>query len=99
MHAVIAEIPAYFLMWVLAAVLCVALGANWASRAGFPVIRSGSALVVCSAIILVGSKALYLTEAKLFPFDDYVPHIYVEDFTAFAFREVSSSSASSDPSL
>jgi phosphatidylglycerol:prolipoprotein diacylglycerol transferase len=66
-------IPVYFLMWGIAAVVCVSLGTRMAVRAGFPKGRSFAALILCAVAILVGSKLLYLLEATFFPHDDYVP--------------------------
>lgn len=66
-------IPVYFLMWGIAAVVCVSLGTRMAVRAGFPKGRSFVGLVFCALAILAGSKLLYLLEATFFPHDDYVP--------------------------
>ncbi len=67
------SIPLYFVMWACAIAVTLIAGTRMAARAGFPAGRS--ALVLASAVlaILVGSKALYLLEARFFPYDDYVP--------------------------
>lgn len=63
----------YFTMWVLAAAVCILLGAIIGRRSGFPALRSGFAVALAAVAVLVGSKVLYLAEARFFPYDDYVP--------------------------
>jgi phosphatidylglycerol:prolipoprotein diacylglycerol transferase len=66
-------LPIYFTMWALAAIVCIAAGAIIGSRSGFPPLRSGVAVALASLAILLGSKLLYLAEARFYPLDDYVP--------------------------
>lgn len=74
MHPLLFDtIPLYLLAWVCAAVTGIALGARTAGRAGFPVGRSAVGIALLALSIIVGSKLLYLAEARWFPFDDYVP--------------------------
>lgn len=76
MHPAVCGTSTYFLLWLVAAVVCVAAGTILAARAGFPAGRSAAVLVMVVGVILLGSKALYLAEASLFPADDYVPERY-----------------------
>lgn len=73
MYPVVFGIPSYFLMWGIAAAVCVSLGTQMAGRNGFPRGRSFLALVLLVIPILLGSKILYLLEATFFPTDDYFP--------------------------
>lgn len=74
MHPLLAEaFPSYFGMWLCAAVGGFVLGVVLATHAGFPRVRAGLALASAVLFILLGSKLLYLFEARFFPTDDYVP--------------------------
>jgi hypothetical protein len=73
MHPFLGYIPLYFVMWLCAATVAVALGTAIAASGRFPVARSVVALVMLAVAILCGSRLLYLAEARFFPFDDYVP--------------------------
>ena len=74
MHPYLFEtIPVYFLMWGVAAITEITTGMFIGARSGFPARRSAAVLVLVTFIILLGSKLLYLLEASVFPYDDYVP--------------------------
>jgi phosphatidylglycerol:prolipoprotein diacylglycerol transferase len=66
-------VPAYFAAWLLALGICLAVGVKLALRSGFPAGRSGIAILILAASVVLGSKLLYCIEGRLFPFDDYVP--------------------------
>jgi phosphatidylglycerol---prolipoprotein diacylglyceryl transferase len=66
-------IPLYFATSVGAALTGLMLGGYVAARSGFPAGRSTVAIALLAVSILLGSKLLYLAEARWFPFDDYVP--------------------------
>jgi prolipoprotein diacylglyceryltransferase len=72
-HPFLGHVPLYFLMWLCAATMVVALGAGMATRGGFSASRTSGALLVLAGVILGGAKLLYLAETRFFPFDDYVP--------------------------
>lgn len=67
------EIDTYFVMWLCAATLGLALGVHRAVRAGFPATPSALALTSAVITILLGSKLLYLLEVWFSPLDDYIP--------------------------
>lgn len=63
----------YFLLWIIAAVVCSGLGAYLARRDGADVPRRLVVGGILFVVILLGSKVLYLAEATFFPGEDYVP--------------------------
>lgn len=63
----------YLAAWAVAAAVGVSYGIWRAQRAGFAALPSFAALASTAALLVIGSKALYLLESALFPFDDYVP--------------------------
>lgn len=66
-------IPTYFVMWGVAALVCIPGGTWLAARRGFPARESAMAVALLALAILIGSKLMYLVEALFFPFSDYVP--------------------------
>ncbi len=74
MHPLVLNlVPAYFAAWLFALGICLVLGIALSLRSGFSPRRSGIAILILAASVLLGSKLLYCIEARLFPFDDYVP--------------------------
>jgi phosphatidylglycerol---prolipoprotein diacylglyceryl transferase len=74
MHPLLFDaIPLYFAAWVCAAITALVLGACVAAHSEFPAGRSMVGIALLAVSILLGSKLLYLAEARWFPFDDYVP--------------------------
>lgn len=74
MHPLLWTVPVYPLMWAVAAGLAIGVGAWIAHRSGdFPPGRSAVAIALLAVSVLVGSKLLYLAEARFYLYDDYVP--------------------------
>jgi prolipoprotein diacylglyceryltransferase len=73
MYPRLGDFPSYYAAWLLAAVCGIAIGVRIAKHNAFPLRSSAIGLASSVITILVGSKALYLLEARFFPHDDYVP--------------------------
>lgn len=63
----------YFVMWGCAFTFALLVGTALAVRSGHPTLQSAAALALLAALILTGSKLLYLAEAYIYPQEDYVP--------------------------
>ena len=66
-------LPGYFVCWAVAVLVCLPLGIFLSSRTGYDWRVATVAFFGFAALVALGSKLLYLCEAALFPFDDYVP--------------------------
>lgn len=66
-------VPVYLAMWLAATIVCSAMGIVVVRAQGDPLVRTLLLGVFLFAVILLGSKLLYLAEATFFPDDDYVP--------------------------
>ena len=69
----IGSVRTYFLMWGVAAGVAIPVAVRLAVRGGFPWRRALPAVTVLALALIIGSKLLFLIEAKVFPSDDPFP--------------------------